>query len=155
MRIGSQVMNGKGLLLVFVLLLMAGFVQIFFKELKYYFDGFIRSDWLLSLAIPYVCVAVLAKSFFESGRDSLTFANYAGCLFSIGTLVTALMASVSLLSGLYFQSVYGELYFKNFGFFDKLSVFVVSSYLFIYAILQATGMYRDVIFLVSASSLDE
>ncbi|MAG66964.1 MAG: hypothetical protein CMK74_14030 [Pseudomonadales bacterium] len=155
MKIGSHDINGKAISLVLFLLAFAFFVQFYSELFKVFFEGVIRSDLLLKFFIPYVCVAVVAKTALECGRLSWEFSNYAGCIFSMGTLVAALMASSTLLSGLYFQLMYGEVYFKDFGLLDTAAVLIVSSYLLIYAVVQATGMYRDVLFFTSASSVDE
>ncbi len=94
----------------------------------------------------YVIVAVVSKNIFLENDQPTNFEVYADSIFSIATYGLAGTTSVTLLKGVFLQHFYGESFFFQFGTLDLATIALVSSYLLIYAGVNTTKMFADVIF---------
>jgi hypothetical protein len=146
--------NLKGIALIAILAVGAYLTNAYGSELNSFITKNLKSGALVYIVTIYICIAVLAKSIFINGKDTLAFSNFSESIFSAATYSIAATTSLTLLSGVYFQRTQGEIYYKNFDSLDLGAIFIVSSYLLLYSLLITSKMFGDVIFMAGASSVE-
>ncbi|WP_339665720.1 hypothetical protein [uncultured Pseudomonas sp.] len=81
------------------------------------------------------------------------FEKYSNTVYSIATYGIGGSTSIALLKGLFFQVFYEGVFFKGFSNFDISSIFILSSFLLIYSLLNSTKILSEAIFYTSTSEV--
>ncbi|WP_339387633.1 hypothetical protein [Vibrio caribbeanicus] len=136
------------LCIVFIL-----FAQAYQSDLKNLMKTIFESGWLSKILWTYViCVLCFHRYLFASyelAKDSFMykhFGTYADTLFGISTYGVAGSTSIALLKGLYMQTFFDGKHFMGFGTFDLISMFLLTSFLFVYCIFNTTILLKEIIF---------
>ncbi|VVS94669.1 hypothetical protein [Desulfoluna spongiiphila] len=105
----------------------------------------------------YVVVSVVMHRFLFGSTDSNDsfivrhFGKYADTVFAIGSFGLGGSTSIALMKGLYLQTFFEMHFFIGFGSFDLVSMFLLSSFLFVYCIVNTTKLFKEVILQNDAS----
>lgn len=81
------------------------------------------------------------------------FEKYSNTIYSIATYGIGGSTSIALLKGLFLQKFYSGDFFKGFSNFDLASMFILSSFLMIYSLLNSTKILWEAISYSSASEV--
>lgn len=101
--------------------------------------------WSYVIVAVVMHKAIIKKHIFTKSDVHESFNIYADGVFTIATLGLAGSTSLALIKGLYTQYFFQEKYFEGFTQFDLVSMMVLSSFLFIYSILNSTKILREAI----------
>lgn len=81
------------------------------------------------------------------------FEKYSNSIYSIATYGIGGSTSIALLKGLFLQNFYSGDFFKGFSDFDMASMFILSSFLLIYSLLNSTKILWEALFYTSTSEV--
>lgn len=81
------------------------------------------------------------------------FEKYSNTVYSVTTYGIGGSTSLALLKGLFLQKFYNGDFFKGFSNFDLASMFILSSFLLIYSLLNSTKILWEALFYSSASEV--
>lgn len=81
------------------------------------------------------------------------FEKYSNTVYSIATYGIGGSTSIALLKGLFLQNFYEGDFFKGFSSFDMASMFILSSFLLIYSLLNSTKILGEALFYTSVSEV--
>ncbi|WP_272533975.1 hypothetical protein [Providencia sp. PROV212] len=149
----SSNLNVGTTLSVIVLIILILLVQLFKHEMKDYIKCILESDIISFFIWAYVITIFSIHHYLYSANELSSdgflykhFGSYAETVFSIATYGIAGTTSITLLRGLYLQTFYDGRYFTGFGSFDISSMFLLTTFLLIYCILNTTFLLKKILF---------
>lgn len=148
-------------LLVIIALLILGLALVYSKdEAKNIVRIFLESYWPAVIIWLLAIVGVSVGKFFcepdENGAESFiyrSFGGYADAVFTIATYGFSGSTSLALLKGLYLQLFFDGAFFTGFGEFDLASIFVISSFLLFYSVVNTARQIINVVFQAEATAV--
>lgn len=121
----------------------------------------LESNWPTVTLWIAVVIGVVVQLFTANPDSSLrtgliyeSFGRYADAIFTATTFGVSGSTSLTLIKGLYLQAFFGGAFFAGFGAFDLVSIFVISSFLLFYSVVETSKLILSIIFQAEAVEVE-